>query len=179
MTLALETDRLILRPIAPDDFEPHAAMMADPRVADFLTLERKPQPRATEWRSFASMIGHWTIRGYGFFSLFEKKTGDWVGRVGPWNPEGWPQIECGWSVPAAHWGKGYAPEAAIAAIRWTFAARPELTRIISLIDPGNANSQAVARKIGETKSGETFQLATFTLDIWAAEKRAWLERFGR
>lgn len=179
MPITLETDRLLLRPLAPQDFEAHAAMMAEPRVAEFLSLDRKPQSRAMAWRGFATMIGHWTIRGYGFFSAFERGSGRWVGRVGPWNPETWPGIECGWSMHPEFWGKGYAPEAAIAAIRWTFANRPELTRIISLIYPPNANSQAVARKVGETKTGETYQLESFTLDIWAAEKRAWLEAFGR
>lgn len=178
MSVTLETPRLILRPLAPDDFEGHAAMMADARVGEFLSLDRKPQSRALAWRGFAMMLGHWTIRGYGFFSVLEKASGRWVGRVGPWNPETWPGIECGWGMHPEAWGKGYAPEAAIAAIRWTFAHRPELTRIISLIHPANANSQAVARKIGEAQSGETYQLETFTLDIWAAEKRAWLERFG-
>lgn len=179
MTDVLETERLILRPMAPDDFEAFAAMMAEEEIAAFLTLDRKPQTPAAAWRAFASMIGHWTIRGYGFFSMFEKASGAWVGRTGPWRPEGWPQTECGWGVRRAHWGKGYAPEAAVAAIRWTFAAQPELTRIISLIDPANANSQAVARKLGETRTTETFQLETFKLEIWAAERTAWLGRFGR
>lgn len=178
MSSLLETPRLILRPVAPEDFETHAAMMTEPEIAAFLTLDGKPQSRANAWRSFATMIGHWTIRGFGFFSMIEKATGAWVGRAGPWQPEGWPGIECGWGVPRPHWGKGYAPEAAVAAIRWTLAHRPELTRIISTIAPANANSQAVARKIGEAKTAETFQLEQNTLEIWAAEKRAWLERFG-
>lgn len=179
MSVSLETPRLILRPLAPADFEAHAAFMADPCVAEFLSLDRKPQSRAMAWRNFASMIGHWTIRGFGFFSVFEKATGGWVGRVGPWQPETWPGIECGWGVSPEFWGKGYAPEAAIAAIRWTFAQRPDLPRIISLIDPGNRNSQAVAAKIGETPSGETYQLETFTLRIWAADRDSWLRRFGQ
>ena len=83
------------------------------------------------------------------FSVDEKKTGDWVGRVGPWKPEGWPSLECGWAIAKDHWGKGYAPEAAIASVNWIFETFPDLPRIISLIDPGNANSQAVARKIGK------------------------------
>lgn len=172
MTLELETPRLALRPLAPEDFEAHAGMMADPRVARFLALDRKPQSRASAWRSFAAMLGHWRIRGYGFFSVFEKAGGAWVGRVGPWMPEGWPGLECGWSVAPAYWGRGYAPEAAVAAIRWTFAERPELSRIISLIDPKNENSQTVARKIGEAKTGEVFKFEDVRLDIWAAPRSA-------
>lgn len=178
MTIRLETERLILTRMRAEDFEDHAAMMADAKVGRFLSIDLKPQSRAMAWRSFASFLGHWEIRGFGFFSVFEKSTGAWVGRVGPWMPEGWPGIECGWGVAPAHWGKGYAPEAAVAAINWVFGEHRDLGRIISLIDPANSNSQAVAKKIGEKKSGETFKLEAFTLDIWAAERREWQSRFG-
>jgi len=179
MTIELATERLILRPLAPEDFESHAAMMADPRVARFLTPDRLPQPRPAAWRAFASMIGHWQMRDFGFFSAFEKGTGAWVGRIGPWMPEGWPGLECGWGVAPAHWGKGYAPEAAIAAIRWVFDLKPDLPRIISLIDPLNDKSQAVAEKVGETRTSERFRFdENTTLDVWAADRKAWLRRFG-
>ncbi len=180
MSITLETERLVLRPIAAADFEAHAAMMADPDVAKFLTADRKPQPRSAEWRGFATLLGHWSMRSFGFFSVFDRASGDWVGRVGPWMPEGWPGLECGWASARAYWGKGYASEAAIATIRWTFEQRRDLSRIISLIHPQNANSQAVARKIGETKTGETFTYAPWIdLDIWAAEREEWLDRVGR
>ncbi|MEL7490422.1 MAG: GNAT family N-acetyltransferase [Pseudomonadota bacterium] len=178
MTLRLETERLIMRPLAPEDAEAHIAMMQDPEVAGFLTQEGAPRARTDEWRAYASMLGHAQMRGFGFFSVFEKSSGDWVGRVGPWMPEEWPALECGWAIARPHWGKGYAPEAAVASINWIFNTFPDLTRIISAIDPKNENSQAVARKIGETKTGETFPLWNFTLDIWAADRNAWLKKFG-
>ena len=153
-------------------------MMLDIETAKYLTPDKKPRSRAEEWRSAASMLGHWQIRGFGFFTVLEKESGKWVGRVGPWMPEGWPGLECGWSIRSDHRGKGYAPEAAIAAVRWTFDQFPDLPRIISVIDPSNVNSQAVARKIGEEKTDEIFQFWGFKLDIWAAERRAWLDRFG-
>jgi RimJ/RimL family protein N-acetyltransferase len=131
------------------------------------------------WRQLASYLGHWQIRGFGFFSVIEKASGQWVGRVGPWAPEGWPAIECGWGVAPDYWGRGFAPEAAVAAIAWTFETQPQLKRIISLIDPTNANSQAVARKVGEEKSGELFKVENFILDVWAAERGDWVRRFGR
>ncbi|MEQ1930784.1 MAG: GNAT family N-acetyltransferase [Parvularculaceae bacterium] len=168
-----------MRPLAPDDFEPHAAMMASPGVARFLSVDRLPQSRPAAWRAFASMIGHWPMRGFGFFSAFEKAGGEWVGRIGPWMPEGWPGLECGWGVAPQHWGKGYAPEAAVAAIRWVFKLKPDLARIISLIDPLNENSQAVARKAGEARTSERFQFdEKTTLDVWAADRTAWLKQFG-
>lgn len=178
MTVELETERLLLRPMTADDVENHIAMMQEPAVARFLTPDHKPRSREEEWRAAASVLGHWQIRGYGWFSVFEKETGAWAGRVGPWMPEGWPGLECGWSISSRHWGKGYAPEAAIATVRWTFDRFPDLARIISVIDPDNVNSQRVAKKIGEEKSGEVFEFWGLKLDVWAAGRKAWLSRFG-
>lgn len=178
MTISIETERLKLRPFEARDVEAHVEMMRDPAVAAFLTPDGKPRHYGDEWRAAAMLIGHWQIRGFGFFTVEEKSTGDWVGRVGPWQPGGWPGLECGWSIAPHYWGKGYAPEAAIASIKWTFDRFPELARIISVIDPDNANSQHVARKVGEENSGEIFEFWGHKLDIWAADRTAWLDRFG-
>lgn len=178
MNTTLETERLILRPMLPSDAEDYVAMMGDPDVARYLTPDGKPQDRASAWRAFAMVLGHQHIRGFNFFSVIEKKTGEFVGRVGPWMPEGWPSLEVGWGIARPHWGKGYAPEAAVAAMRWTFVRFPDLDRLISLIDPQNANSQAVARKVGEANTGETFRLWELTLDIWAVSREKWMRRFG-
>ena len=178
MTIHIETERLILRRMEPQDADAHIAMMRDPETAAYLSPTKKPQGRMELWRNFASYLGHWEIRGFGFMSVIEKESGDWVGRVGPWMPEGWPGLECGWGVKSEHWGKGYAPEAAIGAVKWTFDQFPDLPRIISVIDPSNTNSQAVAKKIGEENSGEVFEFWDFKLDIWAADREAWLEKFG-
>ncbi|GJL90478.1 GNAT family N-acetyltransferase [Hyphococcus sp.] len=178
MKYRIESERLVLRPLAPEDADPHIAMMQDPAVAATLGPGGKPLPRAELWRQFASYLGHWSLRGFGWFSVEDKASGEWLGRVGPWMPDGWPGLECGWTIRSDHWGKGYAPEAAVAAIKWTFDQFPDLPRIISVIDPSNANSQAVAQKIGETKSGEVFAYHDYRLDVWAADRKAWLARFG-
>lgn len=178
MDIRIETERLILRPLAPQDCEHHIEMMGDPEIAAFLSRDKKPQTYMDRWRQFASYLGHWQIRGFGFFSVDEKTTGNWVGRVGPWFPGDWPGLECGWAICSEHWGRGYAPEAAIASIRWTFQQYPELPRIISVIDSDNSNSQAVARKIGEHKTDEVFEFWDYKLDVWAADRDAWLALFG-
>ncbi len=178
MSIRIETERLVLRPIGPEDCEDHIQMMLDPAVAANLSPTGGPQSRHDLWRQFASYLGHWQMRGFGWFSVQEKETGAWVGRVGPWQPEGWPGLECGWSIARPFWGQGYAPEAAIGAVKWAFDQFPELPRIISCIAPANANSQRVAAKIGEENTGETFELWGLTLDIWAADREAWLSRFG-
>jgi RimJ/RimL family protein N-acetyltransferase len=95
----------------------------------------------------AMVIGHGEIRGYSMWAVVEKSTWRFVGRAGPWRPEGWPGLEVGWCLTRESWGKGYATEAARAAVSWCF---DELGAedVISLIRPENVRSIAVAERIG-------------------------------
>jgi RimJ/RimL family protein N-acetyltransferase len=146
--MIIETERLILRQVDPDrDFEPWAKAMADENTVRYLGT--KPMNRAESWRSMAMAIGHWAIRGYGFFSLEHRETGEWVGRVGPWYPEGWPAPEVGWTISPDHLGRGYATEAALASLRYAFDTLG-WKQVIHVIMEGNEASMAVARKIGST-----------------------------
>ncbi len=144
--MQIETKRLILRDIDPErDFESWARSMGDDRTVRF--LDGKVLDRAMAWRHMAALIGHWVIRGYGFFSVEEKESGEWVGRVGPWYPEGWPAPEIGWTISPDHWGKGYATEAGRAAIDYAFNSLG-WSRVIHVILVGNESSIAVAKKLG-------------------------------
>ena len=144
----IETDRMILRGPKDTDFEP---------FAQFLTTERSrgiggPANRAQAWRGMAMMIGHWEMRGYGMWWLEEKSTGRAVGRVGLWNPEGWPALELGWVIYDGFEARGYAYEAAIASRTY---ARKTLGwgELISLIAPDNVRSIALAERMGATRNG--------------------------
>lgn len=147
-SMIIETKRLILRQVDPDrDFEPWAKAMADENTVRYLGT--KPMTRAESWRSMAMAIGHWAIRGYGFFSLEHRETGAWVGRVGPWFPEGWPAPEVGWTISPDHLGQGYATEAAAASINYAFEVL-RWPQVIHVIMEGNEASIAVARKVGSS-----------------------------
>jgi len=152
--VVLETERLILRPFAIDDFDAFAAMYADPRVAEFVTEDGKPLSRFSAWRAFATIVGHWTLRGFGLFAVVERATGTFVGRIGPWQPEGWPDFEIGWTIRSECWGRGYATEAVKRCIENAFT---ELDRshISSFIAPENMRSIHVAERVGERLEGET------------------------
>ena len=88
------------------------------------------------------------------FSVVEKGTGKWIGRVGPWQPEQWPGTEVGWGLVRSAWGKGYARESAEAAITWAFDALgwDEVIHIIAL---GNVRSQALAERLCASNAGPT------------------------
>ena len=149
----LETDRLILRPFTLEDFEPLAAMYADPRVMRLLSIDGKPDSRFGSWRSLCAIVGHWQLRGFGLFAVFERATGTFIGRVGPWQPEEWPDFEIGWVLRSDYWGRGYATEAAERCIAHAFT---ELGRahVSSFIVPENARSIRVAERVGERLEGE-------------------------
>ncbi|MBU6371909.1 MAG: GNAT family N-acetyltransferase [Alphaproteobacteria bacterium] len=167
----LTTDRLLLRAWRDDDIDGLTDMMADAEVAQFLTIDRRPPDRATTWRSMAAFIGHWQLRGYGLFVVEERATGAFVGRVGPWRPEGWPGFEIGWGLARAHWGKGYAAEAARVAGEWAFETFA-LDAVISLIHVDNVRSQNVAMRLGERPGAATLHAGQPHV-IWRATRSEW------
>src|SRR5437870_1326585 len=101
----LETERLILRPTAAADFEPWAAFMGDEEATRHLG---GVQPRSVAWRGLLQVAGAWTIQGFSMFSVIEKTSGRWLGRLGPWQPYDWPGTEVGWGIVRDAWGRGYA-----------------------------------------------------------------------
>jgi RimJ/RimL family protein N-acetyltransferase len=168
----IETGRLILRQWRGADVVPNTAMLADPVSGRFITADNKPvtDPFAG-WRNAAIMSGHWVLHGVGMFVVEEKSSGAFVGRVGPWLPPGWPGFEVGWGIASGFRGKGYAVEAARAAIDWSFATF-ELDEIIHCIDQENTASQAVARRLGAEK-GREFDLFGHVADVWVTRRDKW------
>ena len=95
----------------------------------------------------AASIGHWVLRGYGYWAVEEKDTGSFVGSAGLWYPEGWPEIELGyWLMPEMR-GKGYATEAALAAHEVAFNTL-HVESLVSYIHPENEPSKKLAERMG-------------------------------
>jgi RimJ/RimL family protein N-acetyltransferase len=143
----LETRRLLLRRPAERDVDGLAAMFADAAYMRFLG-DGEPAGRDAAWRALAGALGHWALRGYGFFAVEEKASGAFIGWSGLLNPEGWPGIEIAWGIAPARWRQGFASEAATVLLGYA-AHRLRLARLVSLIHPDNAASIRVAEKIGE------------------------------
>lgn len=148
----LTTDRLILRGFEPGDADAYAAMMADPAVTQFLG-DGEPLGRADAWRQLALVIGHWTLRGFGLWAVEEKATGAFVGRVGCFEPDGWPQFELGYVLARPAWGRGYATESARCALGYAHDVLAR-KRVVSFIQPRNLASIRVAERLGGTREGE-------------------------
>ena len=140
----LETERLRLRGLRASDYAEYEAMVSDEETARYVGGVLSG---TAAWLRMAAHVGHWQLRGFGHWALEERSTGRFVGRTGLWCPEGWPELEVGWTVVRSSWGLGYATEAGRAAVEW---GRTELglRRIASVISPENARSIAVAEKLG-------------------------------
>ena len=120
----------------------------DPEVIKNVLLTAPLGGISVAWRNIAMMLGHWHLRGYGQWTVIERDSGQVIGRVGLWNPEGWPGIELGWIIRRSRWGNGFATEAAKAALQWTWD-KVETDHIISIIQPDSVPFIRVAEKIGE------------------------------
>ncbi len=153
----LTTERLVLRDHRVTDLDACAAMRADAEVARFITGD--PIGRGDTWRRLLSTAGHWALLGFGYWAVEERASGRFVGEVGlsdfkrdaaP-SFEGAPEI--GWVLARWSHGRGFATEAAHAALAWIDAVhRPP--RTVCMIDEANAASVRIAEKLGYRRYGE-------------------------
>ena len=149
----LETERLILRPFCDEDADLYCELLQDPDVVRFIGDRQTPSQEDC-WRAVAGWLGHWMLRGYGPWAVTDRANGVFMGRTGIHFPATWPGPELGYTLGKPFWGQGYATEAARAARDWAFAER-DFPELISLIDPLNIASIAVATRVGETLRGES------------------------
>jgi RimJ/RimL family protein N-acetyltransferase len=157
----LETDRLLMRCPAEADLEPLAAFHATDRAA----FVGGAMSRIDCWKQLTSAIGHWHFRGWGRWTCVERRSGKAAGIVGLHAPEGWPEPEIAWTIFGGFEGKGLAFEAARAARRYAYEVAG-WTTAISLIDPANARSAALARRLGATLEGRFDHETYGAMDIW-------------
>ena len=145
-TPVLETERLTLRAIGPQDME---------RGIEFLLTDRikymfDPMTKHEAWEHTCKLIGHWSVRGFGLFVICLKGTDDAIGDAALLMPDGYPEREIGWGLwMAEHEGKGIAFEAAQAVRQYAFETLGWDTAV-SYIDPENAPSIALAERLGAT-----------------------------
>jgi [ribosomal protein S5]-alanine N-acetyltransferase len=143
----IRTERLILRPIALEDLDAFAAIYADPEVVRFIDGETATRDQTREW--IEAQVRRNEREGWDRRSVLLAADGTVLGRCGiaVWEIEGRLEHEIGFLFGRAHWGRGYATEAATA-MRDRAFSELGLSRLIGLIDHGNEASKNVARKLG-------------------------------
>ena len=151
----IETERLILDAHTIQDFEPLAAMWADPEVVRHIT--GRPSSAQDSWMRLLRYRGLWPLLGYGYWAVREKSSGRFVGDIGfaDFHRLIEPSIagipEGGWVFAAWAHGRGFAGEALSAALAWLDAAVP-VARSVCIISPGNTPSIRLAERHGYSRS---------------------------
>ncbi|MCM5679541.1 GNAT family N-acetyltransferase [Schlegelella sp. S2-27] len=151
------TGRLRLRRWQDEDRAAFAALNADPHVMAFFpsTLSREQSDAVVD-----RLQAHFARHGWGFWAAELKATAQFIGFVGLNVPAAQlpcsPCVEIGWRLARAHWGQGYATEAARAALRVGFD-RLALDEIVSFTALANLRSQAVMERLGMRRDAQTFE----------------------
>lgn len=170
--LKIETARLLLRQPRLEELDDWSSFMLD---AESMRFIGGVQPRLSVWRFLMTAVGSWATMGFGMFSVFDRRSGVWLGRVGPIKPAGWPGTEVGWSIRREYWRQGYALEAASAVIDWAFD-NLNWGDVIHCIAPENVGSQSVARRLGSVNRGPgklPAPLDQEPADIWGQTRAQW------
>ena len=153
----MTTQRLVLRGCRADDFEAFAALWGDPQVTQF--IGGQPSDASDSWRRLLGIAGHWALFGFGFWLVEERSGGRFIGQVGlaklnrGLGEKFDDALEIGWILAPWCHGKGYATEAAQAALAWG-ERELGLTRAVCMIDPEHQGSLRVAEKCGFTRFAE-------------------------
>jgi RimJ/RimL family protein N-acetyltransferase len=155
--IELETERLRLRQWIESDRDPFARLNADPRVMEFFP---SILDRATSDAMIDRLQTKIIEKGWGFWAVESKQDKQFIGFVGLEIPKAdlpfSPCVEIGWRLAFEYWGKGYATEAAKAALKVGFD-RLELPEIVSFTTIDNHRSSAVMERLGMNRDAETFE----------------------
>lgn len=150
--IVIETPRLRLRHWRDEDLAPFAALNADPRVMrHYPAVLNRSESDAVAGRIRARM----EEQGIGLWAVSVAGRAEFIGFVGLSRPlfktRFTPCVEVGWRLAFEHWGRGYATEAARAALAHGFGS-PGLDEIVAMAVPANRRSLAVMRRLGMTRS---------------------------
>ncbi|MDB5541459.1 MAG: Acetyltransferase [Devosia sp.] len=150
--MRLETERLVLREWREADKGLYAEIIGDPAVRRFF-----PSVGTFEDASAGidRAIQRLAVLGFSFLALERKADSRFLGMLGmaPFSEAvraaipGAPEVEIGWQLGQQYWGKGYAPEAALAMLDFAFGTLG-LTEVVAITYEGNAPSRRVMEKIG-------------------------------
>ena len=150
--MELETPRLRLRPFTASDHDAIHAVYADPEVMQYVGhgAHRTTAETARALRGYADAL---RTRGYGFVAVVERSSGALIGDAGlhPLGGRG-PDIELGYTLARAAWGRGYGTEMAGALVAHAFGALG-MPRVMAQVEPENERSRHVLEKLGMTERG--------------------------
>jgi len=142
---------LRLRPFGPGDAAIIHTIYSDPVVMRYVATGPMSDLAVTE-RLIDDYTAHQQRHGFSFWAVLERSSGQLIGDAGLYRtPAG--EVELGYTLGAAWWGRGYATEAAS---RWLSVAFDELdiNEVVALAEPANVASLHVLTKLGLVRDGE-------------------------
>lgn len=162
----IETERLVGHPVQPSDADLAERLFGDPAVAEWIWPagrdDCEPGPRApSEAHEILNrFVANWKEDGIGWWLLHTRDGGEFVGEVGlqPAELDGEQVVEIGWTLLSDHWGRGYATEAARAALGFGFDV-VGLPEIVAFTMVQNTASLRVMEKLGMTHEREFVRAA--------------------
>lgn len=142
----METERLILRQLTDSDIHDLLCLVSDPIVMEFCS---GPLTNADAQRWLATAMTCYEKYGYDYWAVEEKESGNFVGQMGILRQElDGTQVDClAFMLHHQYWNRGYASEGASACLRYAFTTL-RLENIMATVEPGNAASIAILKKIG-------------------------------
>jgi RimJ/RimL family protein N-acetyltransferase len=148
----LTTDQLFMRPFGLDDLDALAALNADSDVMRYICepLGREQVQRVIEW-----MVEFWTLHDFGWWAVFERETGSFVGQCGLQPLEETGEVELSFAIGKEWWGQGYGTEAARAAPAYSFGVSG-LERIVAVAMHENEPSRHVLSVLGMDYERDSF-----------------------
>ncbi|MFK7881086.1 GNAT family N-acetyltransferase; N-acetyltransferase [Roseobacter sp.] len=153
----INTSRLTLRGMRPEDFSRFAEIWAMPEVVQYINGD--PWPRSKAWAAFLRHAGHWQITGFGQWAIHRHRETDMSGQVGFFYAKRdlgedfdlFP--EAGWVLaPEAH-GQGFGIEAVRASHDWF--DRVVTGQLVCMIAPEHSASVKIAEAVGYTVLRDT------------------------
>jgi len=155
VALSLRTSRLLLRPWRDEDIARFAEMTADPTVMEYLLPLSDRGLSVDAW--VARKRAHWDEHGFGQWVVEIPSEANFIGVVGletvSYEAHFTPAVEIAWRLARAHWGHGYATEAAQAAVDYGFDELG-LREIVAVTVPANRRSLWVMERLGMTRTAE-------------------------
>ena len=141
VSLPLRTERLVLRTFTPADLPAIGRVYGDPEVM-LEVGEGRPADAPTVAQMVRAAVDHQARHGYSVWALAERESGELIGDAGLYRRG--DEVELGYTLGHAWWGKGYATEAARACLDAAFGDAG-LTEVIALVTPANAPRAGCSR----------------------------------
>ena len=144
--MQLDTDRLLLRPLALSDLDDMASLLGD---GEALKHWGQPLDRNGARAWIERNQARYERDGFGRCAIVLRATGELIGDCGlvRTTVEGTDEVELGWIVRRSQWGRGIATEAGAAWRDYAFGPL-RLPRIVSMVSEQNTASRRVAEKLG-------------------------------